>query len=75
VKRSASVAEGWDALGEVLAHVLLDRARGVGASISPVVRLGQQLVQGDAVDQVQRVQRVALGLGHLLAFGVARPGA
>ena len=33
--------------------------------------LGEQLGQRDPVDEVQRVQRVALGLGHLLAVGVA----
>ncbi|MDT4793166.1 hypothetical protein FQZ97_256800 [compost metagenome] len=31
----------------------------------------QQLVEGDAVDDVQRVEHVALGLGHLLALAVA----
>jgi hypothetical protein len=31
----------------------------------------EQRFERDAVDQVHRVERVALGLAHLLAFGVA----
>ena len=30
-----------------------------------------QVVERDAVDQVDRVEHVALGLAHLLAFGIA----
>ena len=32
---------------------------------------GDQVVERDAVDQVERIERVALRLRHLLAFGVA----
>ena len=33
--------------------------------------LGHQRLELDAVDDVERIDDVALGLGHLLAFGVA----
>ena len=33
--------------------------------------LGHQILQADAIDEVQGIQSVALGLGHLLAFRIA----
>jgi hypothetical protein len=33
--------------------------------------LGDQRFQINAVDKVERVEHIALGLGHLLAFGIA----
>jgi hypothetical protein len=39
--------------------------------IRPVVRFRHQVVKRDAVDQVDRVEHVALGFRHLLAFRVA----
>ncbi len=54
-----------DALLHFLAH-LRNQQRGGG--------FPDQGFQIDAVDQVQRINRVALGLGHLLAFRIAHDG-
>ena len=48
--------------GDLLGHFRLHQAAGT---------FGQQRVQLDAVDQIQRIEHVALGLGHLLALAVA----
>jgi myo-inositol-hexaphosphate 3-phosphohydrolase len=37
----------------------------------PRVRFSDQGLELDAVDQVDGVEHVALGLGHLLPFGIA----
>ena len=63
-------AVGGDTVGEGLARGLLDclrllRLHHVGGA------LGDQRFQVDAVDQVDRVQHIALGLGHLGAVRVA----
>ena len=62
-------AVGGNAVGEILARLLLDARRHL--------RLGEvfgallhQRLQADTLDEVQRVQPVALGLGHLLAVGI-----
>ncbi len=49
-------------LFDLLHHLRLHQAAGT---------LGDQVVDGDAVDDVQRVEHVALALGHLLALAVA----
>ncbi|KAG1458113.1 hypothetical protein G6F57_014757 [Rhizopus arrhizus] len=61
---------GGDAVREFLAGGLLDllhhlRLHQVAGT------LGDQVVDGDAVDDVQRIEHVALALGHLLALAVA----
>ena len=61
---------GLDAGRELLARGLIDgrcqmRLHQAGGA------LGQQGFEGDAIDDVQRVEHIALGLGHLLAFAVA----
>ena len=48
-------------LADLLGHLRLHHVAGA---------LLQQIFQGDAVDHVEGVQHVALGLGHLLAFFV-----
>ena len=53
---------GAGLLGDLLRQVWLHHAAGA---------LLDQLFQADAVDQVDRVQDVALGLGHLVAVGIA----
>ncbi len=63
-------AVGDDAVGEFLAGGLLDLLGQPGLH-QPAGALGDQIFQGDAVDDVQRVEHIALGLGHLLALGVA----
>ena len=57
----------------MLFDVLLDARLVIGPHQAPH-RLGQQRLLADAVDQVQRVQRVALGLRHLLPFRVTDDG-
>ncbi len=63
-------AVGGDALRELLARALLDLL-GLLRVHQAAGALLHQLLQADAVDQVDRVEHVALGLGHLLAFRVA----
>ena len=66
-------AEGRNAVGKMLFDVLLDARLVIGPHQAPH-RLGQQRLLADAVDQVQRIQRVALGLRHLLPFRVTDDG-
>ncbi len=63
-------AEGGDALGEFLAGALLDALRLFGIHQAGGA-LGDQVIHGDAVDQVDRVEHVALRLAHLVAVGIA----
>jgi hypothetical protein len=63
-------AEGRDAFREFLAGLLGD-ALGLLRVHQAAGALFDQRVNADAVDQVDRVEHVALGLRHLLAFAVA----
>ncbi len=63
-------AEGGDAVRELLAGHLVDLLGQVRLHHAPDALLHQGL-QLDAVDQVDGVEHVALGLGHLVAVGVA----
>ncbi len=63
-------AEAGDAVREFLARGLLDLGRILGVHQARGA-LGHQIVQADAVDEVDGVQHVALGLRHLVAVGVA----
>ena len=70
VKRRASVPKAGDAFREFLLRLLGDALR--------LLRIHQadralfdQRVEADAVDQVDRVEHVALRLRHLLAFAIA----
>ncbi len=54
----------------MVADVLLDLCLVLGAQQADG-RFRQQLIERDAVYQIERIERVALGLRHLLAFGVA----
>ena len=67
-------AEGRDAVREMRLHVASRRVSLCSACIRPCGRLLEQLVERDAVDQVERVEGVALRLRHLLALGVAHDG-
>ena len=73
MKRSASVPKAGMPSGKSL-RVCLAMLSACFGFIRPVGALGDQLFQGDAVDQVDRVEHVALGLAHLLAFGCRAPG-
>ncbi len=61
---------GGDAVREFLAGGLLDLLHHLRLH-EAAGALGHQVVDGDAVDDVQRVEHVALALGHLLALAVA----
>ena len=63
-------AEAGDAVGEVLAGLLGDLLGQVRLHHA-LGALGDQGLQLDAVDQIDGVEHVALGLGHLVAVGVA----
>jgi hypothetical protein len=67
-------AVGRDALRKLLARCLLDRAAHLRLH-EPGRALGHERLEVDAVDQVERVDDVALRLRHLLAVLVAdQPG-
>ena len=59
-----------NAFGEVLAGLLLDLGSLFGLAQAAGVLLHKRF-QIAAVDDVERIERVALALAHLLAFGVA----
>jgi hypothetical protein len=63
-------AEGWDALGEVLARQLFDPCGQLRLHHAAGAFCDQAL-QVDAVDHVDGVEHVALRLRHLLTFGIA----
>ncbi len=63
-------AEGRDAFREFLAGLLLD-ALGLLRVHQAEGAFLDQFLDADAVDQVDRVEHVALGLAHLLALAVA----
>ena len=63
-------AVAWDAVGEFLLGVLAHARRGLGLA-QPGAALVEQRGQVDAVDQVHRVEHVAVGLAHLAALRVA----
>ena len=63
-------AIGRDAAGKVPPRGLLNARRQVRLG-EVAGALGHQVLQADAIDQVQGVQSVALGLGHLLTFRIA----
>src|SRR5690606_7162815 len=62
--------ETRDALGEFLLGALGDLLGLLGVHQAGGA-LGDEIVEADAVDEVDRVKHIALGLGHLLAFAVA----
>jgi hypothetical protein len=62
-------AEAGDAIGEFLARGLLDAGGLLGVHQAGGA-LGHQIVDADAVDQVDGVQHVALGFRHLVAVGI-----
>jgi len=62
-------AVGRDAFGEFLFGLLAHLGRGLGLA-QAVGALFEQGFERDAVDQVHRVQHIALGLAHLLALRV-----
>ena len=70
VKRSASVPCAAMPCRVLLARRLLDRRRELRLH-QAAGALGDQRLERDAVDDVERVDDVALGLGHLLAVLVA----
>ena len=63
-------AIGRDAVGIVPPRGFLDVRRQVRLG-KVAGALGHQILQADAIDEVQGIQSVALGLGHLLAFRIA----
>ena len=63
-------AEGRYALGKFLLRVLAHRRSRLGLA-QPLGSLGQQGFECDAVDQVDRVEHVALALAHFLPVRVA----
>ena len=63
-------AKGRDAGGELFFGVLAHLGRSFGLA-QTLGAFGQQLGQGDAINQVHRVEHIALGLAHLLALCVA----
>ncbi len=63
-------AVGVDAVRKFLTRALADLLFFLRLH-QPAGALVHQGVQVDAVDQIERVQHIALGLGHLLAFRVA----
>ena len=73
VKRSASVPKAGMPFGKLPAGRGRDRLR-----LARIHQAGSALVdkrvEADAVDDVERVEDVALGLRHLLPFGVAHEG-
>ena len=73
VKRRASAPKEGMPVRVVRANVFLD-LRLVLAAQQTDGGLRQQRLERDAVDEVDRVERVALGLGHLFALGVAHDG-
>ena len=66
-------AEGRECLRVILAHVFLDLLLVLGAQQTDR-GLRNQVFESDAVDQVQRIEGVALRLRHFLAFGIAHDG-
>ncbi len=70
VKRRASVPKAGMPSGEILAGLFADLFGQVRLHHAAGALFHQRL-QLDAVDQVDGVEHVALGLGHLVAVGVA----
>ena len=70
VKRSASVPKDCDALREFLLGLLGDALRLLRVHQAGSA-LFDQSVEADAVDQIDRIEHVALGFRHLLAFAIA----
>src|SRR5258708_5340106 len=66
-------AEGRDAVRIVGPDVLFNSALVVAAKQAHGGFL-HQFRKGDAVDEVERIERIALRLGHLVALGVAHDG-
>ena len=66
-------AKGWDAVRVVLAQRAFDFVPMV-RSQQPSRTFCDQSFQIDSIDQIEWVDRVALGLGHFLAFGIANDG-
>ena len=70
MKRSASVPNAGMPSGKLLARGFLDLLRllrihqAVGAFLD-------ERIERDAVDEIERIEDVALRLRHLLAFGIA----
>ena len=58
-----------DAVGKVFAHLRRDLRRVLGPAQAGAA-LGDEGVKVNAVDDVERVERVAFALRHFLAFGV-----
>jgi hypothetical protein len=71
VKRSASVPKACNARGELLARALSIYLLGLFGVHQAAGTLLDQRFEADAVDQVDRVEHIALRLAHFLAFGVA----
>ena len=63
-------AVGRDTLGEFLLRVFAHLRRGLGLA-QALAAFVQQGLQGDAIDQIHRVEHIALGLTHLLALRIA----
>ncbi len=63
-------AVAGDAVGELLLRRLADLRRDLGAA-QALRALDEQGLERDAVDEVHRVEHVALGLAHLLAVRIA----
>ena len=63
-------AKGWDAIRKLFARGFFNGARllGVHQTIGAFAHQGFKI---DAINQIHRVKRVALGFAHFLAFGVA----
>jgi hypothetical protein len=70
VKRSASVPNAWMPAGNSLRVRFSICCRLLGVHQSAGALLDQR-VEADAVDEVDRVEDIALRLAHFLAFGVA----
>ena len=69
-RRNASVPKAANALRKLLARRLFDGRLHLRLH-QPAGALGEQRLQRYAVDDVERVDDVALGLGHLLAVVIA----
>jgi len=63
-------AEGRDALGELLARGFLDLRR-IGRLHQAAGALGNERLDADTVDEIDRIEHIALRLRHLLAVLVA----